>query len=83
MKPLGLTVTETAKALGISRPVLSDIVNERAGISPDMALRLEKAFGSKATLWLRLQTAYDLARAQRRVKTMKVKKLYKGELVPA
>lgn len=83
MKPLGLTVTATAEALGVSRQVLSDIVNERAGISPEMALRIAKAFGSDAGLWVRLQSAYDLAQAQRKAKQLKVKKLYRGEPVPA
>ncbi len=83
MRPLDLTVTATAKALGVSRQVLSDIVNERAGISPDMAIRIAKAFDSDAAFWLRLQTSYDLAHAQRRAKAIKVKRLYKAELAPA
>lgn len=61
LEPLGLEVTEAAKLLGVSRKELSDIVNGRASISPDMAGRLDKAFGGGADTWLRLQQAYDLA----------------------
>ena len=57
---MGLNVTEAAKRLGVSRKQLSDIVNCHAGISPEMAIRLDKAFGAGADMWLRLQAAYDL-----------------------
>lgn len=63
LEPLGLTVTEGAKALGVSRQALNNLVNGKAGISPDMAIRLSKAFGSTAEMWLKLQLAYDLAQA--------------------
>ena len=63
LEPLGLTVTAGAKALGISRQALNNLVNGRSGISPEMAIRLSKAFGSTAEMWLKLQTAYDLAQA--------------------
>ncbi|MFQ6016559.1 MAG: HigA family addiction module antitoxin [Kiloniellaceae bacterium] len=72
LEPLGLTVTEAAKVLGIARPTLSNVINGRAGISPEMAIRLEKAFGSTADAWLRMQAAYDLAQARRREKQIKV-----------
>ena len=62
-EPLGLSVTEAARKLGISRKQLSDIVNCRAGISPEMAIRLDKAFGGGAETWYRLQAAHELARA--------------------
>jgi addiction module HigA family antidote len=75
IEPLGLTVTEEADVLGISRKQLSDIVNGRAGISPEMAIRLDKAFGGGAETWLRLQAAYDLARAMKRASRIKVKRL--------
>lgn len=63
LEPLGLTVTDGAKALGVSRQALSNLVNERARISTTMAIRLAKAFGSTTETWIRLQAAYDVARA--------------------
>jgi addiction module HigA family antidote len=66
LRPLGLTVTEGAKVLGITRQALNNLVNERAGISPEMAIRLEKAFGSSADMWLRLQLSFELAHARKR-----------------
>ena len=63
LEPLNLTVSATAKALGISRKTLSKIVNERCAISSDMALRLSKAFCTSPNLWTNLQQAYDLWRA--------------------
>ena len=65
LETVGLTVTEGAKVLGVSRPTLSSLINGRAGISPEMAIRLEKAFGSTADAWLRMQAAFDLAQARR------------------
>ncbi len=64
LEPLGLSVTDAAKALGVNRTTLSKLVSQRAGISPDMAIRLEKAGFSSADLWLRLQAGFDLARAR-------------------
>ena len=75
IEPLGLTVTEAAERLGVSRKQLSDIVNARAGISPEMAIRLDKAFGGGAETWLRLQAAYDLAQAERHAGRIKVRRL--------
>lgn len=75
LEPLGLTVTEAARKLGVSRKQLSDIVNGRAGISPEMAIRLDKAFGGGAETWLRLQAAYDLAQAMQRADSIKVERL--------
>ncbi|HDZ71934.1 MAG TPA: addiction module antidote protein, HigA family [Aurantimonas coralicida] len=66
LAPLGLSVTEAARVLGVTRQALNNVVNEKAGISPEMAIRLEKAFGGEADFWLRLQTAFDLAQARRR-----------------
>jgi addiction module HigA family antidote len=63
---LGLTVGETARTLGVSRQTLDKIINARGGITPDMAIRFEKVFGSSADTWLRLQLAYDLAQARER-----------------
>ncbi len=65
LEALGLTVTDGAKILGITRHMLSRILNGRAGISPEMAVRLEKAFGGTAQNWLALQQAYDLAQVER------------------
>jgi len=65
LEPLGLSVTGGAKALGVSRQALSNVVNGKAGISPEMAIRLSKAFGGAAETWLRLQMAFDLAQARR------------------
>lgn len=75
LEPLGRSVTEAARKLGVSRKQLSDIVNARAGLSPEMAIRLDKAFGGGADTWLRLQAAYDLARAMSRADRIKVERL--------
>jgi len=60
LEPQGLSVTRTARGLGVSRKTLSAILNGRAGISPEMAIRLSKAFGTSAESWLNHQTQYDL-----------------------
>lgn len=61
LEALGLTVTEGAKVLGVTRQALNNLVNGKSGISPEMAFRLSKAFGSTPEVWLRLQMNYDLA----------------------
>ena len=76
LDPLGLTVTEAARALGVSRKTLSSILNGRAGISPEMAVRLSLAFDTSAESWLNQQAQYDLWIAMRNGKDIKVKKLY-------
>ena len=63
LEPLGLSVTGAAKVLGVTRQALNNVVNEKAGISPEMAIRLSKAFGSTPDTWVRMQAAFDLARA--------------------
>ena len=73
--PLGLTVTEAATALGVSRKTLSSLLNCRAGISPEMAVRLSIAFGTTAESWLSQQVQYDLWRAERKRKKLRVKPL--------
>jgi len=73
LAPLGLSVTEAAKGLGVTRQALSDLVNGNAGLSVDMAIRLSKAFGSSPETWLGLQTAYDLWQARERTDQIKVK----------
>ena len=64
LAPLGLTVTRAAKGLGVSRQTLSELVNEKAGISVEMSIRLSKGFGSTPETWLGLQTAYDPAKTR-------------------
>ena len=78
LEPLGLSVTEAAKKLRISRKQLSDVVNCRSGISPEMAIRLDKAFGGGADTWYRLQAAYDLARALQNADQIEVERLTAG-----
>lgn len=73
--PLGLTVTAAAAGLGVARKTLSEILNGRSGVSPEMALRLAKAFGGTAELWLGLQMDYDLAQAQKKADKIKVRDL--------
>ena len=75
LEPLGLSVTEAARKLGVSRKQLSDIVNCHSGISPEMAIRLDKAFGGGAETWFRLQAADDLAQAMRHADRIKVERL--------
>jgi antitoxin HigA-1 len=73
IEPLGLSITQAAEALGVSRKTLSELVNEKCGISPEMAVRLSKVFGSAPETWLRQQAQYDLAQVRR--DRIKLKKL--------
>ena len=66
LEPLGLSVTEGAKILGVSRQALNNVVNGKAAISPEMAVRLSKAFGSTPETWLQMQLNYDLARVRQK-----------------
>ena len=75
LEPLGLSVTQAAKALGVSRKTLSTILNGRAGISPEMAVRLSMAFDTTAESWLNQQVQYDLWQAERRRKKLHVARL--------
>jgi len=75
LKPLGLTVTELAKALGVSRKTLSGILNGRGGISPEMAVRLSIAFNTTAESWLSQQVQHDLWQAERKRDKLRVKRL--------
>lgn len=75
IEPLGLSVTEAAEALGVSRKTLSAILNGRAGISPEMAIRLSKAFGTTPESWLNQQAQYDLWVTEKSLGKLKVKKL--------
>ena len=63
LEPLGLSVTAAAKVLGVSRQALNNVVNGKSAVSAEMAIRLAKAFGSTARLWVRMQANYDLAQA--------------------
>lgn len=72
IEPLGLTVTDAAKILGVTRPALSNLLNGKASLSPEMALRFEKAFGLKMDTLLRMQTSYDIARARKNAGKIKV-----------
>ena len=72
LEPLKLTVTDAARVLGVARHTLSRVLNGQAGISPEMAIRLEKAGWSNADHWLRLQTAFDLAQVRRIANSIKV-----------
>ena len=66
VEALGLTVASAARALGVTRPALSALLNERASLSPEMALRIEKVFGVSMDTLLRMQTSYDIARTRKR-----------------
>lgn len=75
LEPLSLTVTAAAEALGVSRKTLSSVLNGKAGISPEMAIRLSIAFGTSAESWLYQQSQYELWHAEQSRKELRVKKL--------
>ncbi len=75
LEPVGLSVTEAARILGVSRKQLSGIVNGRSGISPEMAIRLDKAFGGGAATWYQMQAAYDLAQAVSKADSIDVQRI--------
>jgi addiction module HigA family antidote len=75
LEPLGLSVTEGAKILGVTRQALNNVINSKSGISPEMAIRLSKAFGSTPETWLRMQLSYDLAQARENESKIKVRRL--------
>ena len=75
LEPLNLSVTEGAKILGVTRQALNNLVNGKSGISPEMAIRLEKAFGGGAKVWLGVQMDYDLAQAMKRERRIKVRRV--------
>jgi antitoxin HigA-1 len=72
--PAGLNVTQAAAALGVGRPALSAVLNGRASVSPEMALRVEKAFGVSMELLLKMQLAFDIAAVRKMAKSIKVMK---------
>ncbi len=74
LEPMGLTVTAAAKGLGVSRKALSELLNGHSGISPDMAIRLGKAFGGSSESWMRQQMQYDLWQAEQKAGRIDVKR---------
>lgn len=74
LEPLGLSITEAANILGVRRATLSAVVNGKASLSPELALRVEKAFGPEVDHLLRIQAAYDAAQIRKRSKQIKVKR---------
>ena len=80
IEPLSLTITEAAEALGVTRQTLNNLVNGKSGISAEMAIRLDKAFGGGAETWLRLQMACDLAQARQREADINVKPVSRRKL---
>ena len=77
LEPLNLSVTEAARILGVTRQALNNLVNEQAGLSPEMAVRLTKAFGSTAETWLSMQMAWDLAQVRKRERQIKVLRVHR------
>lgn len=81
LEPLGLTVKQMADSLKISRQTLTAILNERAGVTPEMSLRLSEAFDTTAELWINLQRAYDLALARKKFSLKgAIKRLYSADM---
>jgi antitoxin HigA-1 len=74
LEPLGISITKAAEILGVRRATLSAVVNGKAGLSPELALRVEKAFGPEVDHLLRIQAAYDAAQIRKRTKEIKVKR---------
>jgi addiction module HigA family antidote len=81
LEPLGLSVTEGARVLGVTRQTLNNLVNGKSGISPEMAVRLDKAFGGGAETWLRMQIAYDLVQVRKQERKIKVKRVKRHSLI--
>jgi addiction module HigA family antidote len=80
LEPLGLSVTEGARVLRVTRQALNNLVNGKAGISPEMAIRLSKAFGSTPETWLQVQAAYDLAQVRKHESSIRVERYQAAEL---
>ncbi len=80
--PAGLSVTDAAKALQVSRPALSSLLNGKADLSGDMAMRIEKAFGVKMDTLMRMQSNYDIAKTRKREKEIRVRKFHPGDIHP-
>jgi addiction module HigA family antidote len=75
LEPLKLSVTEGAKVLGVSRQALNNLVNGKSGISPEMAVRLSKAFGGSPAVWLKMQLDYDLTQIARKASKINVRRV--------
>jgi addiction module HigA family antidote len=80
LEPLGLTLSAAVKVPGVSRQALNNVVNGKSGISPDMAIRLSKAFGGTPETWLQMQLAFDLAAARKEESKIKVRRYSLGGL---
>ena len=80
LDPLDLTVTEGAEILGVRRQTLNNLVNGKTGISPEMAIRLDKAFGGGCETWIRLQAAYDLAQAEMKMGILRLNAMFKNRM---
>ena len=80
LEPLNLSVTDAAKVLGVTRPTVSKLINGRASVSPEMAVRLSKAFGSTPEFWLKLQFSYDLAQITAKADEIKVERYQPKEV---
>jgi antitoxin HigA-1 len=80
---LELSVAEAAKALGVTRQQLYNVINGRSAVTPEMAVRFEKAFGGSADMWLRMQSAYDLAQVRQREGQITVRRLGRSAPQPA
>jgi len=78
----GLNVTDAADRLDVTRQTLSRVINERTAVSPEMAIRVSKAFGSTPEHWLKMQMAYDLAQMQKKAESIKVKRFPEVEMLP-
>ena len=79
LEPLGLSVTEGAKVLGVTRQTLNNLVNAKSGISPEMAIRLSKAFGSNPEIWLGMQLDYDLAQVRQHEDKIQVERVMRPQ----
>jgi addiction module HigA family antidote len=82
IKPLGLSIAAAAKVLGVSRPALSNLLNGKADLSGDMALRIEKAFGVKMDTLMRMQSSHDIARTRERQNTIRIRRYQPSEARP-
>ena len=78
LEPFSLSVTEEAKVPGVSRTTLSRLINGQAGVAPDVAIRLSKAFGATPDIWIRMQAAYDLAQVGQHEASIKLKRYEQG-----